>query len=129
MLPQGLPVKGIGVDLVSLPRVAKVWQRWGKRFETRVYTQEELFFCLSKKSSLPALAARFAAKEAVMKALGIGIGGCTWQEIEVGREEGGRPTVVLRGRAQARAQLWGARAVMLSLAHTSEYAIAVAVVI
>lgn len=111
----------VGVDIIEIARIEKALARWGERFLERVYTaaERELFHHRPAE-----LAARFAAKEAVMKALGTGARGVAWREIEVLWARGGRPVVHLHGRAEARAQKLGLQELSLSLSHCREYALA-----
>ena len=113
-----------GVDLIEIPRIAGVLQRYGERFLGRIYTPGEIDYCRGRP---PNLAARFAAKEAAMKALGTGTRGVSWQDIEVTRQESGAPSLRLHGRAQARARRLGVIQLSLSLSHSRDYAIAVVV--
>jgi holo-[acyl-carrier protein] synthase len=118
---------GIGVDLIEVPRIAAALNhpRTGKRFEEKVFTAGEIAYCRRRRSFVDSFAARFAAKEAVMKALGRGYlgGGIGWQQIEVVRDRG-RPTVVLSGRAQQQAERLGIARFHLSLTHTAAFAVA-----
>jgi len=111
----------VGLDVIELARVQRAVQRWGERFLCRVYTTEELRFC---RGRIPELAARFAAKEAVMKALGTGRRGVGWQEIEVLPNKQGRPLVRLSGGAWDRAQELGVAELVVSLTHGREVALA-----
>jgi len=111
----------VGVDIVEIARIEGVTQRWGERFLERVYTPSELAYCRGRTEHL---AARFAAKEAVSKALGTGIGNITWREIEVLPDEGGQPRVYLQGSARHRADRLGLTSLAISLSHSGEYAIA-----
>jgi holo-[acyl-carrier protein] synthase len=113
-----------GIDLIEVSRVEAVVARHGERFLSRVFTPSELDICAGR---LESLAARFAAKEAVAKALGCGIGPVTWQEIEVIGDEQNAPRLRLHGAAQDLAGKLGLEAWSLSLSHTREYAAAVAV--
>ena len=110
-----------GVDIIELHRVEKALDRWGERFLGRVYTPAEVRFCRGRVSEL---AARFAGKEAVMKALGTGARGVAWREIEILPMRGGKPRVNLYGRAKARAERIGLGELAISLTHSKEYAIA-----
>lgn len=120
-------VKGVGVDTVEIGRVAAAWQRWPGRFANRVYTQKELEYCLARKYPAASLAARFAAKEAVMKALGFGLGRCRWQDIEISMAAGARPEVILRGAAREQADSLGITRIAISLSHSRDHAVALAV--
>ncbi len=116
-----------GVDLVEVRRIEQNVSRYGDRFLSRVFTEGELAYCQGRP---PELAARFAAKEAVSKTLGVGIQhrqGVRWREIEVVSDANGKPSVRLVGRAAQRAGELGFRAFALSLSHTREYAIALIV--
>ncbi len=114
-----------GVDIIEISRVRQVLERYGRRFLERVYTPGEIAYCRGRP---PNLAARFAAKEATMKALGTGVRGVSWKDIEVVRHESGAPSVKLHGRAERRAQRLGVREISLSLSHSREYAVAFVVV-
>jgi holo-[acyl-carrier protein] synthase len=111
----------VGVDLVEVRRIAKLVEQHGERFTGRVFTPRELVDCSGRAESL---AARWAAKEAVAKALGTGIGKVGWQEIEVLRGESGCPSVQLHGRAAALAAERGLARWALSLAHDGGMALA-----
>ncbi len=114
-----------GVDIIEIPRVGRVLERYGRRFLERVFTPGEIAYCRERP---PNLAARFAAKEATMKALGTGTRGVGWKDIEVVRHESGAPSIKLHGRAERRAQRLGVQEVALSLSHSREYAVAFVVV-
>ena len=111
----------VGVDLIELDRIARTVERYGERFLRRVYTPQEVAFC---RGRIPQLAGRFAAKEAVMKALGTGIRGVGWREIEVVRQRGRPPRVELHGRARERARAMGLVELSLSLSHSRDFAVA-----
>jgi holo-[acyl-carrier protein] synthase len=118
-------VLGTGIDIVEVPRIAQSIQRFGDRFLARVFTPAEIRYCQSKANAVERFAARFAAKEAAMKAIGTGMrGGVSWQDFEVGREPGGRPTMLLHGKAAQVAGVLGARRTHLSVSHTEQHAIA-----
>lgn len=114
-----------GVDIIEISRVRGVLERYRQRFLERVYTPGEINYC---RGRAPNLAARFAAKEATMKALGTGVRGVGWKDIEVVRQESGAPSIRLQGRAKARAQRLGVREISLSLSHSREYAVAFVVI-
>lgn len=117
-------VLATGIDLVEIERLRSVIQRHGKRFLTRVYTPQELAEVGKNPASL---AARFAAKEAVAKALGTGIGVVDWQEIEVLRGSDRQPVLQLHGKAARLAQELNLTTWSLSLSHTHTMATAVVV--
>lgn len=115
-----------GVDLVNIARIERIVQRYGERFLQRIYTERERTFARGRPAEL---AARFAAKEAVAKALGVGMRllsplGVGWHDVEVLNERSGRPYVVLHGRAQALAQSQGLTEWSISLSHDGGMAIA-----
>lgn len=110
-----------GVDMVEISRIRSVADRYGERFLRRIYTEGEAIYC---RGRVPQLASRFAAKEAVMKALGTGVRGVKWREIEVVRQTGGPPTIVLHGMARARAKRLGIDCLVVSLTHSQDYAMA-----
>ena len=114
----------VGIDMVAIPRVRAVLERHPDRFLRRIYTPEEVAVC---RGRVPELAARFAAKEAVMKALGTGTHGVGWREIEVLPNRRGKPLLYLYGRARERAERIGLRALDVSLTHEREFAIAAVV--
>ncbi len=121
-------VAGLGTDITEIERIEKSVARFGQRFLHRVFTASEIAYCQRKKSSAESLAARFAAKEAGAKALGTGISrGVSWQEIEVRREPGQRPTLHLSGRAAERAAQLGVSHISLSLTHSRDLAMAVVI--
>lgn len=118
-------IVGTGIDLVEIARVAKIIDRYPARFLERIYLPGEMQYCLRKRSSAESFAARFAAKEAAAKALGTGIQhGVGWKDIEVIREPGGRPGLLLHGRAAQIAARMRVRTMALSITHTSVYALA-----
>jgi holo-[acyl-carrier protein] synthase len=110
-----------GVDLIELIRVEGALKRHGTQFLERIYTPKEI---VSNRDSLESLAVRFAAKEAVSKALGCGIGDVSWQEIEILRDDMDTPVLYLHGNAQQRSSLLGFQTWSISLSHTDRYAIA-----
>ena len=121
-------VIGVGIDVVAVERIARVLRRRGERFLARVFTPAELASCPPGDQYARRLAARFAAKEAALKALGTGLAaGIRWREIEVRRPARGRPEIVLHGRAAAHAQSLGVDRLHLSLSHDGPYAAAVVV--
>ena len=111
----------IGIDLVEVDRIAATLKRFGTRFLERVYTEDEIAYC---RGRAPQLAARFAAKEAVMKALGTGTRGIGWREVEVRRKRSGEPEIALHGRAVERARQLGIDRLAVSLSHSKHYAVA-----
>src|ERR1017187_11021723 len=113
-------IVGTGIDIAEVPRIAESIQRFGSRFLRRIFTEDEIRYCESKAMRAERYAARFAAKEAAMKALGTGWNrGVRWRDIEVTREAGGRPTILFHGKAGEIAAQLGAAHVALSLSHTA----------
>ncbi len=110
-----------GIDIAEVPRIAAALDRWGERFLERVYTPAERE---RYRDRVLSLAARFAAKEAVMKALGTGARGVSWKDIEILPDARGKPTVRLYGRGEARARGLGIQVWEISLSHSREMAIA-----
>jgi holo-[acyl-carrier protein] synthase len=111
----------LGVDIIEIERIQHSVNRYGERFLNRVFTESELELC---RNRVPELAVRFAAKEAVMKALGTGRRGVSWRDIEILRNKRNAPLVYLHGRARRRAQKLGIAELAVSLSHSREYAIA-----
>jgi holo-[acyl-carrier protein] synthase len=123
--PQGVNV-AVGIDIIEVGRVRKVLEKHGERFLSRVFTPNEVRQCRGKVSRL---AGRFAAKEAISKALGTGLHGVAWREMEVVQLRSGRPTVTLHGNAKRRAELLGISAFDVSIADLAEFSIAIAVAV
>jgi holo-[acyl-carrier protein] synthase len=117
---------GVGIDLVDVRRIQKSFERFGTRFQRRVFTPDEVAFCETLPDRYLSYAARFAAKEAFSKALGTGLRGAIgWGEIQVNDNERMRPTLTVSGRAR---RILGDRRVHVSLSHTETYAVAIAVI-
>lgn len=122
-----------GVDIIEIARVEQAVARWGERFLSRVFTADER---AESANRIPSLAARFAAKEAAAKALGVGVRGfgasvtvgthtaVHWRDLEVRRAAGGRPEMILHGAAAVRAAALGWQSIAVSLSHSREYAVA-----
>jgi holo-[acyl-carrier protein] synthase len=118
-------IVGTGIDIAEVPRIHAAIKRFGSRFLARIYTEGEIRYCQSKANSVERFAARFAAKEAAMKALGTGWShGVRWRDCEVTRMPGGRPTLKFHGRAGEIAARLGVQNVSLSLTHTADQAMA-----
>lgn len=119
---------GTGVDVVEIARFRKVIERLKDRFILRVFTPAEQQFCNSHRDPVPHYAARFAAKEALFKALGTGWAkGVTWLDVEVLRERQDAPTMTLHGEAQRLSTSMGAHRVHLSLSHSEQWAVAMVI--
>jgi holo-[acyl-carrier protein] synthase len=121
-------ILGTGIDIIEVARIESSHQKFGERFLQRILRPAEIAYCLSHKRPAPFLAARFAAKEAISKAFGTGIGSqLGWQDMEVARKETGEPFVILHENGIKLLQERGARKVHLSLSHTEQHASAVAI--
>lgn len=117
-----------GVDMVEVARIAEMQSSHGQQFLDRCFTPGEQAYCIERRRVEEHLAGRFAAKEAVLKALGLGLrGGILWTDVEVTRSEDGAPGVVLRGRAAKIACEHGIVSWLLSISHTSTHAMASAI--
>ncbi len=118
-------IVGTGIDIAEVPRISQSIARFGDRFIRRIFTEGEIRYCESKANRVERFAARFAAKEAAMKALGTGWNyGVRWRDCEVVRKPGGRPTLMFHGKAGEFATKLGVRNISLSLTHTAEQAMA-----
>jgi holo-[acyl-carrier protein] synthase len=118
-------IVGTGIDIAEVSRIGQSIARFGDRFLQRIFTAGEIHYCDSKANRVERYAARFAAKEAAMKALGTGWShGVRWRDCEVVRLPGGRPTIKFHGRAGEIAATLGVKNTALSLSHTAEQAIA-----
>jgi holo-[acyl-carrier protein] synthase len=117
-----------GIDLIECARLQGVIDRHGDNFLNRVFTPDELAYCGGRKRQIEHLAARFAAKEAVMKVLGTGwTSGIRWTDIEVSNDPAGRPEIRLTGRSSSIASQLGIDTVLISITHTAEHAMASAI--
>ena len=123
-------ILGLGVDIVETARIAASIERHGEPFLRRIFTDAEIAYCSRMADPAPCYAARFAAKEAVAKALATGIGAdLGWRDIEVRRRDTGAPFIVLAGTGAATAGRLGIREVRISLSHSEYYAVASAIAI
>ena len=121
-------ILGVGIDIIEVARIQSSYETFGERFLNRILRAGEIQYCLSYKTPGPFLAARFAAKEAISKAFGTGIGAkLSWQDMEVARRESGEPYVILHGNGEKLLKKRGGRIVLISLSHTQEHATAVAI--
>ena len=123
-----MEIVGIGTDITECARIEKMIRRHGAHFLDQVFTDREIAYSSSKKRSAEHFTGRWAAKEAVLKALGTGwIGGISWKDVEVVNEPGGRPNVVLHGGAQKIASRLGITGIQISISHCASHAVAMAV--
>jgi holo-[acyl-carrier protein] synthase len=121
-------ILGVGIDIIEVARIQASFDRFGERFVNRILLPDEIRYCLSHRVPGPFLAARFAAKEAISKAFGTGIGSqLGWQDMEIGRKESGEPFVILHGPGRKLLEARGGRHVLVSLSHTQAHACAVAI--
>ena len=120
-------ILGIGIDIIEIGRIRDSHQKYGDRFIERILLPSEIDYCLKHKDPAPSLAARFAAKEAISKAFGIGISAeLGWLDMEVARHDTGAPYVVLHGKGKALLEARGGN-VHISLSHTAQQATAMAI--
>ncbi len=118
-------IHGIGIDIVEVERIRDASQRWGAKFEQRVYTVQELAYCGVAPSRYWRLAARFAAKEAGLKALGTGLTtGMNWKDVEIRANVVGKPLLVMHGEVLRYADTLGISTAFVTMSHTNLYAIA-----
>lgn len=123
-------ILGLGADLVEVARLARAVDRTGPKLLDRLFTPAEQDECVSRRTPAVHLAARFAAKEAALKALGIGWGGgIRWKDLEILRGGNGRPALTLRGRARELAEERGVRGTLVSLSHDGGFALAVVIAV
>lgn len=121
-------IVGLGIDQIEIERVHRTWQRYGERFHRRVYTDAEWSYCISRPQPAQSLAGRFAAKEAAMKALGLGWpAGIAYRDIEITRERTGKPGLRLSNLAARRAEMLGMTHAVVSMTHDRTYSSATVV--
>lgn len=125
MMEKGTYVFGIGIDIIDTGRVEESMRKFGDRFLDRIFTATERAYCEARKPSSRHFAARFAAKEAVAKALGTGIGiHMEWKDMEILRDSAGKPFVSLSGRGKRFAEQNRIREILVSLSHADNHAAA-----
>jgi len=123
-------ILGTGVDIIETARVEEAVEKFGDRFLQRCFWPEEVAYCRSMKFPFVHLAARFAAKEAVSKAFGTGIGEqLGWKDLEIRKRNSGEPYIVLHGKGKQLAAARGVREIFVSLSHCRQYAAAHAVIV
>lgn len=128
--PHGGMVVGIGTDITECERIARMLERHGQVFLSRVYTPGEIDYCTGRKAAAQHYAGRWAAKEAVLKALGTGWAhGIQWTDVEVVNQQGGKPIIVLARKALEISAQLGIREIMISISHCQSYAVAYATAI
>lgn len=123
-----MSIIGVGVDVVNIPRIQAMAERWRERFLGRVYTEAERRLIHRRPAPYASMAGRFAAKEAILKALGTGwSAGISWREIEVLNDRTGQPIAQVSGRTSALMDEAGVTQIHVSLAHDTDYAVAHAI--
>ena len=123
-------VIGIGTDIIECLRIAQMIERHGELFIGRVYTPREIEYCSSRKSATQHYAGRWAAKEAVLKALGTGwIRGISWRDVEVRNNEGGKPSIALAGGAREMCERLEIAEMLISISHCRTHATAFAIAV
>ena len=120
-----LLIIGCGIDLVKIERIEKIIKRWGDNFIFRIFTPLEREYCEKKKGNkYQSYAGKFAAKEALLKSLGLGLGGVNWKEIEIENNELGQPIIETSGKLKNIASVKGVSKYFITISHTKDYAIA-----
>ena len=115
---------GCGIDIVKIERIEKIINKWEESFTNRVFTHSERQYCEKKKSGYQSYAGRFAAKEAFLKALGLGLNGVSWKDVEVNNNRFGQPFLKLDGKLKKIVSDKKIAKIFLTISHTNEYAIA-----
>lgn len=122
-----LKIIGTGIDLIRIRRIIRAYRRRPERFLQRIFTKKEIAFLEAKKNPFPTMAALFATKEAISKALGCGIGRVGWREMEILPGEKGKPEAALKGAALFWAKEHGIWGVEVSMSHDAPFAVAQAI--
>jgi len=121
-------ILGVGIDIIEVARIAASLEKFGHRFGERILSRDETEYCLAHGSPAPFVAARFAAKEAISKAFGTGIGAhLGWQDMEIGHRVSGEPYVILHGKGKKLYEARKGKNIFISISHTKDYAAVVAV--
>ena len=121
-------ILGIGIDIIEVARITASLEKFGQRFGERILLPDESAYCLAHKNPAPFVAARFAAKEAISKAFGTGIGAqLGWRDMEIAHKESGEPFVILHGKGKELFEARGAKQLLVSISHTDHYAAVTAV--
>ncbi len=122
-----MQILGIGTDIVECLRIGRLIERHGEQFIQRVYSSREIQYCQSRKQAMQHFAGRWAAKEAILKALGTGwVRGIGWRDVEVVNQGGGKPIVVLHGHARQLSEQAGIDDILITISHCRTYAVAYA---
>jgi len=121
-------ILGVGIDIIEVARIQRSHEKYGGRFLERILLPNEIAYCLSHRSAAPHIAVRFAAKEAISKAFGTGIGReLSWHDMEIGRHESGAPFVVMHGKGNDLFRSRTADKLHITLSHTEQHATAFAI--
>lgn len=121
-------ILGVGIDIIEVARIAASLEKFGHRFGERILLPDEITYCLAHQSPAAFVAARFAAKEAISKAFGTGIGAqLGWQDMEIAHRKSGEPFVILHGKGKQLFEARHAKKIFVSISHTQQYAAVVAV--
>ncbi len=121
-------ILGVGIDIIEVARISASLEKFGERFGERILLPAERAYCLSHRQPAPFVAARFAAKEAISKAFGTGIGAALgWRDMEIAHKPSGEPYVVLHGKGKDLFAARGAKRLLVSISHTDHYAAVTAV--
>ncbi|HEV2454103.1 MAG TPA: holo-ACP synthase [Verrucomicrobiae bacterium] len=121
-------ILGVGIDIIEVARIAASLEKFGHRFGERILSPAESEYCLSHSCPAPFVAARFAAKEAISKAFGTGIGAqLGWQDMEIAHRQSGEPYVIMHGKGKKLFDSRNAKSILVSISHTTDYAAVVAV--
>ncbi|CAI2717989.1 holo-ACP synthase [Nitrospina watsonii] len=121
-------IHGTGVDIIQISRIQNSLEKYAERFENRVFTRREIEYCRSRPEPFKHFAARFAAKEAVLKSLGTGMAaGITWQDLEILNLESGQPALNITGKCREICESLNLKDIHISMSHDDVYAIAQAV--
>ena len=125
-----MQILGIGTDIIECPRIGRMIEQHGELFLRRVYTEREIRYCQARKHAIEHFAGRWAAKEAILKAIGTGWSrGISWTDMEVRNEHGGQPRVLICGGAKEEAVQRGIGDILISISHCRTYATAYALAI
>ena len=125
-----MQILGIGTDIIECPRIGKMIEQHGELFLRRVYTEREIRYCQARKHAIEHFAGRWAAKEAILKAIGTGWSkGISWTDLEVRNAQSGQPQVLVRGGAKDAALLRGIGDIFISISHCRTYATAYALAV
>ena len=121
-------ILGLGIDIIEVARIAASLERFGERFGEKILLPAETAYCLQHRNPAPFVAARFAAKEAISKAFGTGIGAALgWRDMEIAHKPTGEPFVVLHGKGRELFAARQAKQLLVSISHTDNYAAVTAV--